>query len=69
MEPVVGGRGRLGLAATPAAAQRRLVVAAYGGSCENTMREAAIPAFEQANNVRVDYLAGNSSDSLARLQT
>lgn len=57
----------LGLAA-PAAAQQRLVVAAYGGSYEKIMREAAIPAFEQANNVRVDYLAGNSSDSLARLQ-
>lgn len=56
------------LAAMPAAAQQRLVVAAYGGSYERVMREAVIPAFEQANNVRVDYLAGNSSDSIARLQ-
>jgi len=54
--------------AAPAAAQQRLVVAAYGGSYERIMREAAIPEFERANNVRVDYLAGNSSDSLARLQ-
>ena len=54
----------------PAAAQQpqRLVVAAYGGSYETIMRQSVIPAFERANNVRVDYLAGNSSDSLARLQ-
>lgn len=52
----------------PAAAQTRLVVAAYGGSYEQVMREAVIPPFERAHGVRVDYLAGNSTDSLARMQ-
>ena len=55
-------------AAGTASAQDRLVVAAYGGSYEKIMRESVIPEFEKANNVKVDYLAGNSSDSLARLQ-
>jgi len=63
----------LGLMAAPqmagtAMAQQRLVVAAYGGSYEKVMREQVIPPFEKANNVQVDYLAGNSTDSLARLQ-
>ncbi|WP_159998447.1 ABC transporter substrate-binding protein [Roseomonas sp. 18066] len=58
----------LGLASGSAMAQQRLVVAAYGGSYESVMREQVIPAFERANNVRVDYLAGNSTDTLARLQ-
>ncbi|MFC3124236.1 ABC transporter substrate-binding protein [Pseudoroseomonas globiformis] len=57
----------LGLS-TAAQAQGNLVVAAYGGSYEALMREKVIPAFEKANNVKVDYLAGNSTDSLARLQ-
>jgi len=63
----VAAIGITGLA-VPAMAQQRLVVAAYGGSYESIMRQSVIPAFERANNARVDYLAGNSSDSLARLQ-
>jgi putative spermidine/putrescine transport system substrate-binding protein len=58
----------LGLVAGTATAQERLVVAAYGGSYEALMREKVIPTFERANNVKIDYLAGNSTDSLARLQ-
>ena len=54
---------------TPAAqAQERLAVAAYGGSYEAIMREVVIPPFEKANGVVVDYVAGNSSDNIARLQ-
>ena len=55
------------LAAAPAWAQERLVVGAYGGSYETVMRS-VIPAFEAANGVTVDYVAGNSSDNLAKLQ-
>jgi putative spermidine/putrescine transport system substrate-binding protein len=58
----------LGLMAGAASAQERLVVAAYGGSYEALLRDKVIPAFERANNAKVDYLAGNSTDSLARLQ-
>ena len=60
--------GALGLAAAPASAQKRLTVAAYGGSYEQVMRASVIPAFERENNVRIDYLTGNSSDNLARMQ-
>ena len=48
--------------------QRHLVVAGYGGSYESVMRSDVIPAFEKANNVHVDYLTGNSSDNLARME-
>ena len=58
----------LSLVAGTAHAQDRLVVAAYGGSYETIMREVVIPPFERANNVVVDYVAGNSSDNIAKLQ-
>ncbi len=52
----------------PAAAQQHLTVAAYGGSYEQVMRTSVIPPFEHDNNVKIDYLTGNSSDNLARMQ-
>ncbi len=55
-------------AASPSAAQDRLVIAGYGGSIEKLMREKIIAPFEQAHNVRVTYVAGNSTDNLAKLQ-
>lgn len=55
-------------AATAAHAQTTLTVAAYGGSFEQIMREHVIPAFEAAHQgVRVEYVAGNSTDNIARL--
>jgi putative spermidine/putrescine transport system substrate-binding protein len=45
-----------------------LYVAGYGGSYEKTIRDDVIPAFEQANGVKVQYVAGNSTDTLAKLQ-
>jgi putative spermidine/putrescine transport system substrate-binding protein len=59
------------LAALPSnvlAQQRILYVAGYGGSFEKTIRDQVIPAFEQANGVKVQYVAGNSTDTLAKLQ-
>src|SRR6185369_10341274 len=50
------------------AQQKTLYVAGYGGSFEKTIRDEVIPAFEQANGVKVEYVAGNSTDTLARLQ-
>lgn len=53
----------------PATAQQKtLYVAGYGGSFEKTIRDEVIPAFEQANGVKVEYVAGNSTDTLAKLQ-
>lgn len=55
-------------AASAVSAQEKvLYVAAYGGSYEQLMREQVFPAFEQEHNLRIEYLAGNSTDTLARL--
>jgi len=35
---------------------------------EKTIRDEVIPAFEKANGVKVEYVAGNSTDTLAKLQ-
>ena len=49
------------------AQQKTFYVAGYGGSFEQTMRKEIIPAFEKAHNVKVEYIAGNSTDTLAKL--
>ncbi len=51
-----------------ARAQESIVIAGYGGSIEKTMREKIIAPFERAHGVRVTYVAGNSTDNLAKLQ-
>ena len=50
------------------AQDKTLYVAGYGGSFEQTMRKEIIPAFEQKHVVKVEYIAGNSTDTLAKLQ-
>src|SRR5215207_11609851 len=50
------------------AQQKTLYVAGYGGSFEKTIRDEVIPAFEQTNGVKIEYVAGNSTDTLAKLQ-
>jgi putative spermidine/putrescine transport system substrate-binding protein len=51
-----------------AEAQQTFYVAGYGGSFEQTMRKEIIPAFEKKHGVNVEYVAGNSTDTLAKLQ-
>jgi putative spermidine/putrescine transport system substrate-binding protein len=51
-----------------AAAQQTFYVAGYGGSFEQTMRKEIIPAFEKKHGVNVEYVAGNSTDTIAKLQ-
>jgi putative spermidine/putrescine transport system substrate-binding protein len=53
---------------SPAMAQQKLYVAGYGGSFEQTVRKEIIPAFEKKHGVTVEYVAGNSTDTLAKLQ-
>lgn len=63
--------GIAALAAFPSVAmaqQKTLYVAGYGGSFEKTIREQVIPGFEKENGVKVEYVAGNSTDTLAKLQ-
>src|SRR5437764_118767 len=47
---------------------KTLYVAAYGGSFEQTMRRDIIPPFEKKHGVKIEYVAGNSTDTLAKLQ-
>jgi len=55
-------------AAETFAQTKTLYVAAYGGSFEQTMRKEIIPPFEQKHGVKIEYVAGNSTDTLAKLQ-
>src|SRR5947209_20341120 len=50
------------------AQQKTFFVAGYGGTFEQTMRKEIIPAFEKKHGVKVEYVAGNSTDTLAKLQ-
>lgn len=50
------------------AQQPTLYLGAYGGSTEKLFKERLIPAFEAKHNVKVVYVAGNSTDTLAKLQ-
>lgn len=58
----------LALAAQPAIAQQTLTVAGYGGSWEQVLRKEVFPAFEAKHNVKIEYTAGNSTDTIAKLQ-
>lgn len=46
---------------------RRLVVAGYGGAFEDLMRKEVFPAFERRHQIKIDYYAGNSTNTLARM--
>ncbi|SAH83882.1 extracellular substrate-binding protein [Bordetella ansorpii] len=56
------------LSATAAHAQQKLVVAGYGGSFEDIMRQEIFPAFGKQHGVELEYVAGNSTNTVARLQ-
>lgn len=45
-----------------------LTVGGYGGSFETLLKELIIPEFEKTHGVRVAFVAGNSTENLARLQ-
>src|SRR5262249_7196685 len=50
------------------AQEKTLYVAGYGGSFEQTIRKEVVPAFERKFGAKVEYIAGNSTDTLAKLQ-
>jgi putative spermidine/putrescine transport system substrate-binding protein len=58
----------LGVGSSALAQEKTLYIAGYGGSYEQTMRKDVIPAFEKEANVKIEYVAGNSTDTLAKLQ-
>lgn len=50
------------------AQSRTLYVAGYGGTYEDVMQSSVLPPFEKAHHVKVEFIAGNSTDTLAKLQ-
>ncbi|MDT1060969.1 ABC transporter substrate-binding protein [Paracoccus sp. CPCC 101403] len=65
---LLGSAFMLTLTAVAQAESKTLYIGGYGGSFEKTMREQVIPAFEKAHDVKVEYVAGNSTDTLAKIQ-
>jgi putative spermidine/putrescine transport system substrate-binding protein len=66
---VVAAGALLALSSAPLTAQQKtLTVAAYGGSWEQTLRKFVIPDFEVKHGAKVEYVAGNSTDTMAKLQ-
>src|SRR5712664_2460435 len=47
---------------------KTLTVAGYGGSWDQQLRKDVFPAFEAKYGVKIEYVAGNSTDTLAKLQ-
>ncbi|MFI4988897.1 MAG: ABC transporter substrate-binding protein, partial [Alphaproteobacteria bacterium] len=50
------------------AQDKTLYVAAYGGSFEQTLRKEVFPPFAKEHGITIEYVAGNSTDNLAKLQ-
>src|SRR4029077_19625131 len=69
MLKAVGAAALFALFAGPALAQpKTLTVAGYGGVWDQHLRKEVFPAFEQKHGVKIEYVAGNSADTLAKLQ-
>lgn len=51
-----------------AAASNTLYLGGYGGSFEKLLKSKILPSFEQENDVKIVYVPGNSTDTLAKLQ-
>ncbi|HEV2958177.1 MAG TPA: ABC transporter substrate-binding protein [Xanthobacteraceae bacterium] len=58
----------LALTGAAAAQAQTLYVAGYGGSFEQTIRKEIMPAFAKKFGASVEYIAGNSTDTVAKLQ-
>src|SRR5262249_20839323 len=56
------------LAILTAAQAQTLYVAGYGGSLEQPIRKEIMPAFAKKFGASVEYIAGNSTDTVAKLQ-
>ncbi|HEY0122025.1 MAG TPA: ABC transporter substrate-binding protein [Rhizobium sp.] len=59
----------LALVATTAFAEEKvLYIAGPGGSVEKALRDKVFPSFAKKSGMRIEYVAGNSTDILAKLQ-
>jgi putative spermidine/putrescine transport system substrate-binding protein len=52
----------------PTASAGKLVVAGYGGSYQEAFEQAVVPAFEKTCGCEITYIAGSSSDTVAKLK-
>ncbi|KAB8195475.1 extracellular solute-binding protein [Nonomuraea phyllanthi] len=52
----------------PAASAGKLVVAGYGGSYQEAFEQAVLPGFEKSCGCEVTYVAGSSTDTVAKLK-
>ena len=69
MKPLITAIAMGTLLATGVAhAEDTLYFAGYGGSSEDLFRERILPAFEKENGIKVQYVAGNSAATVAKLQ-
>jgi putative spermidine/putrescine transport system substrate-binding protein len=70
MRPLIAVLGIAAALSGPflAQAETTLYVANVGGSNETMYRQKVIPGFEKTHDVKIVYVAGNSSDTLAKLQ-
>lgn len=62
------GNNEEGAEASGEKSEKTLVLAAYGGSYEEKMKEVLIPKFEKEHGVKVQYITGSSVDTLSKLQ-
>ena len=58
----------LGASIGAAFAEPTMYLGSFGGSTEKVFKEKIIPAFEAKHKVKIVYVSGNSSDTLAKLQ-
>lgn len=55
-------------AASTAYAEDTMYIGGFGGATETAFRERIIPPFEAKTGIKIGYIAGNSTDTLAKLQ-
>ena len=65
---ILAATGSLLVAQHAQAQTKTLTVGGYGGSFETLMKELIIPQFEKTHDVKIQFVAGNSTENLARLQ-
>lgn len=51
----------------PAEAQEKIVLASYGGTIEQFMRDVAIPAFEKETGIKVVYVVGTALSNYSKV--
>jgi putative spermidine/putrescine transport system substrate-binding protein len=68
IRPILLAFGLIAASQAAQAQEKTLYVGGYGGSVETILRERVFPGFEKAHGLRISYVAGNSTDTLAKLQ-